>query len=88
MGLRGARPVKEVRRDLGLVREIRSFVEEEDGEDGNTGKRNEEETEGEWEGKAERKEAMDHLLLLVVAITETDAIVVCVEQHEKCHHTH
>lgn len=47
MGLRGARPVKEVRRDLGLVREIRSFVEEEDGEDGNTGKRNEEETGGE-----------------------------------------
>lgn len=85
MGLRGARPVKEVRRDLGLVREIRSLDEE---EDGNTGKRNEEETEGEWEGKAERKEAMDHLLLLVVAITETDAIVVCVEQHEKCHHTH
>lgn len=77
--------MKGVRRDLGLVREIRSLDEE---EDGNTGKRNEEETEGEWEGKAERKEAMDHLLLLVVAITETDAIVVCVEQHEKCHHTH
>ena len=44
MGLRGARPVKEVRRDLGLVREIRSLDEE---EDGNTGKRNEEETGGE-----------------------------------------
>lgn len=39
--------MKGVRRDLGLVREIRSFVEEEDGEDGNTGKRNEEETGGE-----------------------------------------
>jgi len=79
--------VKVVRRDLGLVREIRSFTEE-DEEDAATEKRNEEENdEGgvEGEGKADRKEAMDHLLSLLVAMTETDAIVVCVELHQKFH---
>jgi len=77
--------VKVVRRDLGLVREIRSFIVE-DEEDEETEKRTEEESEGgEGEGKAERKEAIDHLLSLLVAMTETDAIVACVEQHQKSH---
>lgn len=86
-GLRGVRPVKLVRRDLGLVREIRSFIEEGE-EDAATEKRTEEENEEgglEGDGKAERKEDMDHLLSLLVAMTETDAIVVCVEQHQKSH---
>jgi len=81
------RPVKVVRRDLGLVREIRSFIEEEE-EDEQTEKRNEEESEeggGEAEGRAERKAAIDQRLSLLVAMTETDAIVACVEQHPKSH---
>lgn len=68
--------MKEGRRDLGLVLEIRSVAEEDEG-GGKTGKRTE---MGEERGRAERREDILHMLLLLslllVAITATCAIVV------------
>ena len=69
-GWRGARPVKEGRSALGLVRETWRAREEEAKGEGERGNRSEVEG-GVREGRAERSEAMHHLLLsatVVVAV--------------------